>query len=165
MVEEAKNTTNILVENSANTEETDVVKVATATTNDDDEEISGNIKEPSHEAINTIDDSKDNTYDDTEYYYDEDYYYDDEDESSNFIEEPLTEVLQPNDKIGLEEVVDIQPQDFDLTSPEATEEDARPVRQTDVTQLRRRNEAIKGRRARQFSNQQQQQTPLQQQQQ
>ena len=160
MVEEAKNISSILVENSANIE--DVVKVATATT--DDEEISGNIKEPSHEAINTIDDTKDNTYDDTDYYYDDDYYYD-EDETSNFIEAPLTEVLQPNDKIGLEEVVDIEPQDFDLTSPDAAEEDVRAVRQTDITQLRRRNRG-KERKARQFNNQQpQQQQPQQQQQQ
>ena len=73
-----------------------------------DEEITENNKEPSHEAINTIDDTKDNTYDD-EYYYDDDYYYDND--GANFVEVPLTDVIQPNDKIGLEQIVNIEPQD------------------------------------------------------
>merc|ERR1711963_872630 len=115
-----------------------------------DEEIKEDNEDASHDVINTIDDTKDNSNDD-EYYYDDDYYYDDEEE--NFIDVPVTDVLQPNDKIGLEQVVEIEPQDFDLTSPEV---DERVVRQTDITQLRQRSRSRgKQRRTRQFNSQQQ----------
>ena len=69
MVDDSKNT--VIVDVSAKEE---IINEEPPT----DEEITENNKEPSHEAINTIDDTKDNTYDDTEYYYDEDYYYDEE---------------------------------------------------------------------------------------
>ena len=147
----------ILLEDSTVDDSADTPTLAKNTkdeTNDkveiNDQEIREDNKDASHDDINTIDDTKDNSYDD-EYYYDDDYYYDDEEE--NFIDVPVTDVLQPNDKISLEQVVNIEPQDFDLTSPEV---DDRVVRQTDITQLRQRSRSRgKQRRTRQFNNQQQ----------
>ena len=68
--EEDTNTITIVKAEAVNEEETNVNE------SEADEEIKEILKDASHEAINAIDDTKDNSYDDDEYYYDDDYYYD-----------------------------------------------------------------------------------------
>ena len=82
---------------------------------------------------------------DEEYSYEE--YYDDEFEA--FKEVPLYDVLG-REQVSLEQVVEIKPQDFDLTT------DERYIRQSDVSQFSQEEEddAVNARKARQFSNQQ-----------
>ena len=99
-----------------------------------------------NDKTNEIQDTKDNSYDDEDYYYDDNYYYDDED---TFLEIPQTDILDPSSRVGLEEVIEIEPEDFDLTSLNS---DERVVRETDITQLRRKGRG-KQRKARQFNTQ------------
>jgi len=79
-----------------------------------------------------------------------DEYYDEEFES--FKEVPLYDVLG-QEQVSLEQVVEIEPQDFDLTQG-SLHSDERFSRQSDLTQLSEEEIEGKDRKVRQFTNQQ-----------